>query len=132
MTIEWKEEWRTGDDDVDKQHKILFQYLADLEAHMSAGDVNERYVKNLLVNLGIFTRSHFCYEEICMRTNRCSVAAKNKEQHGKLLSAYKQYVHRFEVEGLSEDLVQKLHDFLYSWLVNHILKIDTKLRECLD
>ncbi|MDQ6979006.1 MAG: bacteriohemerythrin [Mariprofundaceae bacterium] len=132
MTIVWKDEWCTGEDDVDKQHRVLFQYLADLEAHMSAGDVNERYVKNLLTNLGIFTRSHFCYEEICMRTHRCSVASQNKEQHIKLLAAYTQYVKRFEAEGLSEDLIQKLHDFLYSWLVNHILKIDTKLRECMD
>ncbi len=131
MAIEWKDEYYTGDPDVDKQHRILFQYLADLEDHMKAGDIDERYVKSLLTNLGIFTRSHFCYEEICMRTHKCPAAEVNKEQHAKLLKAYKSYVHRFEVEGMSDDLVQKLHDFLYSWLVNHIIKIDTRLRDCM-
>jgi len=132
MSIDWKDEYCTGDDGIDQQHKVIFQYLADLEAHMAVGDINDRYIKNLLTNLGIFTRSHFCYEEICMRTHRCSIASTNKEHHAKLLAAFGKYVKRFEIEGVSEDLIQKLHDFLHSWLVNHILKIDTQLRDCIN
>jgi len=130
MPIVWKEEYNTGEPEVDKQHKVLFKYLEDLEVHMQAGDINDRYIKMLLDNLGIFTRSHFCYEEICMRRVKCPVAAKNKESHAKLLAAYGRYCERFEAEGASDDLIQKLHDFLESWLVNHILKIDTQMRAC--
>jgi len=130
MALAWKDEYNTGEPDVDKQHQILFKYLADLEVHMAQG-IDARYVGNLLDNLGLFTRSHFCYEEICMRRAKCPAAAKNKEQHGKLLEAYTHYRERFEREGVSDDLVQKLHDFLESWLVNHILKIDTQLKACL-
>jgi hemerythrin-like metal-binding protein len=131
MAVEWKDEYNTGEPEIDKQHKILFQYLADLESQMKAGDVSDRYIKMLLDNLGIFTRRHFCYEEICMRRHKCPIAAKNKEIHTKLLDAYTQYCERFEIEGMSEELVQGLHDFLESWLINHILKIDTQLRDCL-
>jgi len=131
MAIVWKDEYNTGEAEVDKQHKVLFKYLEDLEEHMKAGDINDRYVKQLLDNLGIFTRSHFCYEEICMRRVKCPVAATNKEIHRKLLSVYTQYRERFDIEGVSEDLIQKLHDFLESWLLNHIIKIDTQLRDCL-
>ncbi|PCI45428.1 MAG: hemerythrin [Proteobacteria bacterium] len=130
MPIVWKEEYNTGEPEVDKQHKVIFKYLEDLESHMQAGDINDRYIKMLLDNLGIFTRSHFCYEEICMRRVKCPVASENKEFHAKLLAAYTRYCERFEVEGASDDLIQKLHDFLESWLVNHILKIDTQLRSC--
>jgi len=130
MALEWKDEYNTGEDQVDKQHKILFGYLADLEDHMESG-IDARYIGNLLDNVGLFTRSHFCYEEICMRRLKCPVAAKNKEQHGKLLDAYTHYRQRFELEGLSDDLVQGLHDFLQSWLVNHILKIDTHMKACI-
>jgi hemerythrin-like metal-binding protein len=130
MPIVWKEEYNTGEPEVDKQHKVIFKYLEDLESHMQAGDINDRYIKMLLNNLGIFTRSHFCYEEICMRRLKCPVAAENKDIHAKLLAAYGQYCERFEVEGASDDLIQKLHDFLESWLVNHILKIDTQMRAC--
>jgi len=131
MAVEWKEEYRTGDEEIDKQHRILFDYLDDLELHMKKG-IDAAYVGRLLADLGLFTRSHFCYEEICMRQNQCAVAAKNKEQHGKLLSLYKQYNERFQKEGVSEDLVLKLHNFLENWLVHHILKIDTHLKSCLQ
>ena len=130
MPIVWKDEYNTGEAEVDKQHKVLFKYLEDLELHMEKGDVNDRYVKTLLDNLGIFTRSHFCYEEICMRRLKCPVAAENKVYHGKLLDAYGKYCDRFAVEGTSDELIQQLHDFLESWLINHILKIDTHLRDC--
>lgn len=130
MALAWKEEYNTGEAEVDKQHQILFNYLADLEVQMQKG-IDERYVGNLLDNLGLFTRSHFCYEEICMRRAKCPVAAKNKEQHSKLLETYVRYRERFEREGMSDDLVQKLHDLLESWLINHILKIDTHLKACL-
>jgi hemerythrin-like metal-binding protein len=132
MALAWKDEYSTGENEVDKQHKILFKYLADLETHMARGDIDARYVGNLLDNLGLFTRSHFCYEEICMRRTKCPVAAKNKEQHGKLLETYTRYRERFEIEGISDDLIQRLHDFLESWLVNHILKIDTHLKACIN
>ena len=131
MAVEWKEEYRTGDEEIDKQHRILLDHLDDLKLHMKKG-IDAAYVGRLLADLGLFTRSHFCYEEICMRQNQCAVAAKNKEQHGKLLSLYKQYNERFQKEGVSEDLVLKLHNFLENWLVHHILKIDTHLKSCLQ
>ncbi|MDQ6954910.1 MAG: hemerythrin family protein [Mariprofundaceae bacterium] len=130
MAIVWKEEYNTGESEVDKQHKVLFKYLEDLEDHMKAADINDHYIKMLLDNLGIFTRSHFCYEEICMRRMKCPAAAENKMIHGKLLTAYGSFLKRFEIEGVSDDLIQKLHDFLESWLVNHILKIDVQMRDC--
>ncbi len=129
MAIAWSDDYATGDDEIDRQHKQLFKYLEDLEEHMKQG-VDAEYLKDFLKALGIYTRSHFCYEESCMRRKKCPIAKKNQEQHDKLLDAYKHYLHRFEVEGVSEDLVRKLHDFLVSWLVNHILKIDTHLRAC--
>jgi len=129
MPLAWSDDYSTGDAEIDAQHKQLFQYLADLEEHMK-GTIDNAYVKRFLDTLGLYTRSHFCYEEICMRAKKCPVADKNKEQHAKLLDAYTQFRHRFDVEGASMDLISRLHAFLESWLVNHILKIDTHLNKC--
>ncbi|RME81812.1 MAG: hemerythrin [Zetaproteobacteria bacterium] len=129
MAIAWSEKYETGDPEIDQQHKQLFKYVDDLERHMEQG-VDDEYLRKFLNFLGIYTRSHFCYEEICMRQRKCPLAKKNQEQHDKLVEAYKHYLHRFETEGASEELVRKLHDFLLSWLTNHILKIDTSLRSC--
>ncbi|MCF7820967.1 MAG: bacteriohemerythrin [Mariprofundaceae bacterium] len=128
MTVEWKDEYNTGEADIDDQHQVIFKYLADLEAQMEKG-VDERYIKMLLDNLGLFTRSHFCYEEIYMRRIKSPMAAVNKEQHEKLLEEYGRYRQRFEVEGISDDLVKGLHDFIANWLINHILKVDIHMRD---
>ncbi|MBL1352660.1 MAG: hemerythrin family protein [Zetaproteobacteria bacterium] len=132
MTVIWKDEYNTGEPEIDKQHKVIFKYLDDLEAHMQAGDIDDNYVKCLMDNLGIFTRSHFCYEEICMRRYKCPIGAKNKDIHTKLLKTYTAYRHQLDDEGVTEDLIQKIHDFIESWLLNHIIKIDTQLRDCID
>ncbi|MDQ6994265.1 MAG: hemerythrin family protein [Mariprofundaceae bacterium] len=132
MTVIWKDEYNTGEPNIDKQHKILFQYLDDLEEHMQTGNADDEYINMLMDQLGIFTRSHFCYEEICMRRYKCPVGAKNKEIHTKLLKTYTKYRHQLDSEGVSKDLIQKIHDFLESWLLNHIIKIDTQLRNCID
>ncbi|MDQ6953453.1 MAG: hemerythrin family protein [Mariprofundaceae bacterium] len=132
MTVIWKDEYSTGEPEIDKQHKVIFKYLDDLEDHMQAGDINDDYIKNLMDQLGIFTRSHFCYEEICMRRYKCPIGAKNKDIHTKLLKTYTEYRHQLDLQGVTEDLVQKIHDFLESWLLNHIIKIDTQLRDCID
>lgn len=129
MAIAWSEDYATGEPEVDKQHKMLFQYLNDLEEHMAKG-VSEEFLKNFLDALGIYTRSHFCYEEICMRRRKCPSAKQNKEQHDKLLAAYVQFCERFEAQGVSADLVEKLHAFLVSWLKNHIMKTDMQLKAC--
>jgi len=128
MSVVWRDEYSTGEAEIDKQHKQLFKYLADLEAHVATG-VTEDYMKQFLDHLGLYTRSHFVYEEITMRQKKNPIAKQNQEQHDKLLQAYTHYRERFEHEGVSEDLLNKLHAFLVSWLTNHILKIDTTLKE---
>ena len=128
MSIAWSKEYETGEPEIDKQHQQLFKYLADLEAHIDSG-VTDDYMKQFLDYLGLYTRSHFVYEEITMRQKKCPIAKTNQEQHDKLLQAYTHYRERFEVEGVSADLLNKLHAFLLSWLTNHILKIDTNLKD---
>jgi len=43
MALEWKEEYNTGEPEVDKQHQILFKYLADLEIHMDKFEKIEKF-----------------------------------------------------------------------------------------
>ena len=129
MGLVWDDKYSTGDEEIDKQHMQLFTYLDDLEQHIKDG-ASEKYVKGFLNALGLYTRSHFCYEEICMRKNQCPVAEKNKVQHAKLLKAFSDAQQRFDIEGVSDELLMQLRNFPTSWLVNHIMKIDVHLKAC--
>ena len=129
MGIQWDDKYSTGNAEIDSQHKQIFSYLDDLEDHMKSG-ASQKWVESFMASLGIYTRTHFCYEEVCMRQAKCSVAAKNKDQHGKLLEAFGKAKMRFEAEGVSDELLDQLQKFLTSWLVNHIMKIDIHLKDC--
>ena len=130
MAIKWDDKYSTGNDDIDNQHKQIFAYLDDLEDHIENG-ASEKWVSDFMSALGLYTRSHFCFEEVCMRRAKCDVASQNKVQHGKLLVAFTAANQRFKSEGISDELLQQLRKFLTSWLVNHIMKVDIHLQDCI-
>lgn len=130
MAIKWDDKYATGNVEIDNQHKQIFAYLADLEDHMETG-ATQKWVASFMNTLGIYTRTHFCYEEVCMRQVKCPIAATNKSQHGKLLEAFGDAMTRFESEGVSDDFLESLKAFLTNWLVNHIMKTDMHIKACI-
>ncbi len=129
MSLQWDEKYSTGNDEVDTQHKQLFDYLNELEDRIEKG-ASQQWAEQFMAAVGLYTRTHFCFEEMCMRRAKCAVAAQNKVQHTKLLAAFVAMNNRFKQEGISDDLLQQLKAFLTSWLVNHIMKIDIQLKDC--
>jgi hemerythrin-like metal-binding protein len=129
LGFKWDDKYSTGNDEIDNQHKQIFAYLDELEDHIENG-ASQQWVEQFMTSLGLYTRSHFCFEEMCMRRAKCVTASKNKVQHGKLLAAFSAVQKRLEKEGISDELLQQLRSFLTSWLVNHIMKIDIHLRDC--
>ena len=129
MGFQWDDKYSTGNDEIDTQHKQIFAYLDELEDHIESG-ASQEWAERFMTALGLYTRSHFCFEEMCMRRAKCDIAAKNKEQHTKLLAAFSSSQKRFKREGVSDALLQQLQAFLTSWLVNHIMKIDIRLKDC--
>lgn len=129
MGFQWDDKYSTGNDTIDEQHKQIFAYLDELEDHIENG-ASQEWVEQFMKAIGLFTRSHFCFEEMCMRKAKCDAAAQNKVQHTKLLAAFSAAQQRFKRDGVSDDLLNQLQKFLTSWLVNHIMKIDVRLKDC--
>jgi len=128
MAIKWDVKYSTGNDEIDNQHKQIFAYLDELEDHIEHG-ASEKWVSDFMVSLGLYTRSHFCFEEVCMRRAKCAIASKNKIQHGKLLATFAATQKKFKADGITDELLQQLRVFLTSWLVNHIMKVDIQLKD---
>ncbi|MDQ7004476.1 MAG: bacteriohemerythrin [Ghiorsea sp.] len=129
MGFQWDDKYSTGNDIIDQQHKQIFAYLDELEDHIENG-ASQEWVETFMSAIGLFTRSHFCFEEMCMRKAKCDVASQNKVQHTKLLAAFSAAQQRFKNEGVTDELLSHLQKFLTSWLVNHIMKIDVHLNDC--
>jgi hemerythrin len=82
--------------------------------------------------LGEYVQQHFGYEESCMAKHACPVAEVNKRAHARLIETFGAIQARFNQEGPSVELVLQIRQELGGWLVNHIKKIDTSLRPCIQ
>jgi len=130
MGFQWNDKYSTGNADIDNQHKQIFAYLDELEERIEKGNATEKWASDFLSALTYYTRSHFCFEEVCMRRGKCAIAAKNKMQHGQLIATLGKVQRRYEIEGLNDHFLDQLRKFLTSWLVNHIMKVDIHYQDC--
>ncbi len=130
MKIEWDpDKMATGVPDVDHQHQEWIQRYNEFDEALSAGHGLEA-IRSTLDFFANYAETHFALEEARMAEYNCPAAAANRADHQKMriiLSGLRNYVAKrgaslIEVEGLR----QKMSD----WLINHILTIDIKLRDC--
>lgn len=118
----------TSERSIDDQHKVLIEIINLLELAKRAGHGRERVVP-VLDRLANFVQEHFAFEEDLMQKRQCSSAKRNVEAHRALVNKYAEWRRAYDAEG-SPAQVGELHDFLSRWIVGHICRIDTCLRDC--
>lgn len=127
--MKWDEAYATGVERIDQQHRMLFQSVADFRAALDEGG-GERTYATLLQFLDRYIRMHFRDEESCMERFRCPMAGRNQEAHAKFIEHSRTFHERYAARGFLVDDAYELVDTLESWLVNHITRIDVRLRDC--
>lgn len=138
MPLEWDErKYGTGFAHLDRQHRELFDGVNGLILfleHSSATEdaANQDKVIEMLYFLGEYAMKHFRDEEEIFARCGHLAAAANKEAHQTFLGNFFEYNDKLVKGVFSRDLLMQLHIFLRSWLINHIVKIDTALRECAE
>ncbi len=130
MALEWNDEYCTGVEKVDEQHRKLFALLNDLEQMITQGIDSGSNVDNLLTSLATDAQTHFSFEENCMMRYNCPVARENKESHDQFLSNFRSFLNEYKAKGSSASLLKKLHKTAESWMVSHICDIDIHLKSC--
>ena len=129
MKLEWNDSFSTGVEEIDTQHKELVRQLNQLYAAMAAGQGKDEIGK-ILNFLGQYAVMHFGKEETCMEEHRCPAASANKLAHAQFVELFTSMQKRFAIEGPTTALAVDLQQQTSAWLVNHILRVDTKLRDC--
>ena len=126
--LEWMEEYATGVQLVDIQHRALIQQINRLEAMTKAPEIDEAEVDRLVTFLGNYIVGHFKFEESCMQRRSCPAYGANKQAHDEFIADWKQFKEQFDSEGADKELLQKLLMRTQDWIKNHILKIDLQLK----
>jgi hemerythrin len=117
----WSDEFATGDEIIDFQHKKIFGYLNMLYAANDTKAVPISLVKNTLQSLIEYTRVHFEDEEHAMLSMGYPNFNAHKNEHAKCAKQMINFKERFDK---SEDIREELLHYITGWITVHITQED--------
>ena len=127
MTVSWEDKFETGIQQIDYQHKRLFDLINDLENALLPDNFNRLKVLEVFDGLREYTVTHFYQEEILMEEENYPDLENHKAEHERFTDKIAEI--RRQIEA-AEDMAQivaitsPLASFLTEWLGAHILKRD--------
>ena len=117
--MQWCEKYSIGIDEIDRQHRILLDFVTQVERAVNhGGRWSEIYFP--LVRLREYTRTHFGLEESLMRMSDYSDTERHVEEHHNIL----QKMQSLENRSLRTDVTSDMTHFLRDQLVSHFLYQD--------
>jgi len=128
--IPWTEEYELGNDFVDSQHKKLFEIVNNIGNYcLQEKDVNT--LSKTLDFLLQYTVQHFHDEEALQIKCNFPEYEYHKKLHDEFGAAVSEKVAEFKEKGSTKDLQETVNEIVITWLVNHILKEDMKIKDYL-
>lgn len=129
--MKWEPRHATGIEEIDQQHKTLFEASENYRLALEAGTGRNNY--DLFIEfLVAFIEVHFANEEECMFAYRCPAAKQNKLEHAGIAKFIQAENARFEAEGFSLERATALLAMVDQWLDGHIGRIDVQLKPCVE
>ena len=131
--IIWNEDYSTGIETIDQQHKLLIEQINRLEevvANTKPSELEIRFASRLVSFLDSYAKMHFGLEEKCMEAYRCPAHALNEEQHKQFAGFIERFKHKFDAEGFSVEAFKELYEMTSAWITRHILRVDGQLFAC--
>lgn len=135
MAIAWREQMSVGVKSIDDDHQQLISLINQFAEIASSSDGlsgrNEGVVRSLLGRLQTYAHEHFMREERLQAQAGYDGLAENRAHHLALSKALSGMIDRFMApDGAGKPLTaQELSKFLNSWLVDHIIKVDLKMKK---
>lgn len=118
--LEWTNEYYTGIDEIDKQHKTLVELLNKLYTSFVEKNT-ELTLVDILEEMTTYTEYHFdCEEELFSKTDYPEIE-KHKQEHQELFKEIEAF--KLELE-IGRNITYKLMTFLRKWISDHVLGTD--------
>lgn len=122
---EFKEEYKTGIDFIDEQHKVLFE-IADKTYTLLKNDFTlDKYDKivTLLEELKSYTAFHFTAEEEYMKKINYKRMFTQKVEHDAFIKKLND-VDLSKIDENQDEYIVTILQFLNDWLTGHIFEND--------
>lgn len=128
--FEMKDEYYIGINQIDEQHKKLFQIADDTYELLNNAYIADKYdhIVALLDELKEYTATHFAEEEAYMESIKCKKILSHKIEHHEFLEKIND-IELNDLEMNQEGIIMDILNFVYDWLVHHILDTDKLIVE---
>ena len=113
---------------IDEQHKELIDLINAFEK-IEEGSHTSKDIEDALKFLGQYIVKHFTYEESLMERSDYPKYEWHKNWHQGYILKYEDLKKEYSENGISENFVYILNEFIVKWIVRHIQKIDTELNQ---
>lgn len=129
MSIEWRDALCVGEPQIDSDHKHLVQLINDFEVAIT-GHIDHKRIATVLLGLVDYTGQHFTREEEIQLKIRYPFVESHRKQHRDVLKKLGAVLQEYtESHGDNRDkLIRDLTNFLKTWLVDHIIESDLRMR----
>lgn len=119
--IQWSEEFLTGIESIDNQHRHLVELVNKFEEASRRGR-GSRIMSEILNDLLGYTQEHFAHEERLMVECGFPGLKSHVARHRQLLQKVERFQYDFDTEG--RRVTTEVRDFLRYWVRSHILNDD--------
>ncbi len=125
---ELKEEYLTGIEEIDNEHRVLFEIAEEIYQLCENDMVPDKYdhIVNLLQRLKQYAIMHFAHEEAYMEGIQYKKLFTQKIQHDN----FRRKLDTMDLEIIDDNQDQAIEDllkFVTDWLVEHIVGTDKQI-----
>jgi len=125
--LEWSKDYELGNSFVDNQHKRLFELVGNISKSCHEGE-DISALRETLDFLLQYTVQHFGDEESLQLSCNFPEYEYHKKLHEEFEAIVDEKVKEFFSNGDINDLRDTVNEFVVTWLANHILKEDMKIK----
>lgn len=133
MYFEWKESYCVNFNEIDKQHRKLFEIGSRVSNLVLAKDSSNHYdeMMEILQQLKDYTVYHFSYEEEQMERCGFEGLEGHKMEHAFMIRKLNR-LSKKDIDKNQKEAILELISFVSDWITGHIMKTDMRYRESLS
>ncbi len=126
MQLHWTQDFSVGVEEIDTQHKELFETINNLDSAMRKGKAKDE-TNGLIAFLDKYIFFHFGTEEKYMTELGYQRYSQHKIQHIWFIDVFSDIKKKFGTEGPTADVIVRSNNLLIKWFSNHVRTADMTL-----